>query len=922
MTIASESHFGKYNIISQVGAGGMGDIYLVFDTELERKTALKILHKEFTKDAGGLKRFVQEAKSASALNHPNIITIYEIGEAQGENYIATEFVDGQTLRERLQGAMPMLDEILSIAVQTAKALAAAHQAGIIHRDIKPDNIMIRHDGYVKVLDFGLAKLIEKDDAKTITQTMLTHPGIIMGTPSYMSPEQARGKPLDARSDIFSFGIVLFEMLTRRLPFEGETIYDVMSSILQQEAPKLHLIAPDVPKELEQIVNLCLNKTPDGRYRSSEILLNDLRNIRDELKLEKNRAVKADTISLNIATGYVKAGTQTGSMPSSETNKDALLLTEFDNQTGEEVFDFALKTALAVSLEQSPFLNIFADERVRQTLKLMGLSPDARVTRQLGHEICQRKGLKAFIAGTISMLGKIYILTLEAINAQTDEIIGRQFQQAESKEQVLKALGQAATGLREKLGESLSSIEKYDAALEITTSSLDALKFYSLGYELYLAGKHPESIPFLKRAIALDPNFAYAYYRLSATYYNTNQPKLAAQFAAKAFELCDNVSEREKLRITYFYYLSVTGEIDKAIESMEQYRLIYPHDWKVCGSLADSYWRIGKLNKAIEATRQGLKLKPDDVINTMNLAGALMAMSDFMGGRETLEPLLTLKKDNPYLHQFLFEIAFVDNNSEKMANHLEWFRGQSNEFIALNLQTQAAAFRGEWRRSQELSRRSIDFAVKQESKEIAAQFAADQTLRIIFWSSETGLPAVNDSRLKLAVKSQTSHALRLENNKPIFSRTAFALALAGLTTEAIKLTDEMKTEYPKDLLINGIWLPLIKAAFELQKDRPQEAVEELEFAARFEKAAEFYPQYLRGLAYLKAGINKNAAAEFEKILTNRGESILSALYPLAQLGLARARKSPPEYEKFFKLWQTADKDMPLLVAARKEFSELS
>ncbi|MDQ3712421.1 MAG: serine/threonine protein kinase, partial [Acidobacteriota bacterium] len=468
MTAASKKKIGRYKILSAIGAGAMGEVFLAEDPKLERKVALKILPERFTVNQDRLNRFIREAKAASSLNHPNIITIYEVGKFGGANFIATEFIDGETLRDILRKSGLSLDEVLSIFIQTAEALSAAHAAGIVHRDIKPENIMLRRDGYVKILDFGLAKLIEgseeKSDYEGVTQELgKTNPGVVMGTISYMSPEQARGLEIDVRSDVFSFGIVLYEMITGRKPFEGETISDIIAAILTQEPPLLKTFAPDAPKELQRIVKKTLQKKREKRYNSTRDLLGDLKDLREELLLETKLELTTaqgeivSNLSFNLPIGRVN---QTSAPTDSGSIKDALLLTEFGNLTGEAVFDATLKMALAFSLEQSPFLDIFPETKVRQTLRLMGRIPDERVTEDLGREICQRRGLKAYITGTIANLGTIYVLTLEAVNAQTGETIGRQLAQAESKEQVLAALGQAASGLREKLGESVRSIERF------------------------------------------------------------------------------------------------------------------------------------------------------------------------------------------------------------------------------------------------------------------------------------------------------------------------------------------------------------------------------------------------------------------------------------------------------------------------------
>ncbi len=924
MNPSLEKSFGHYKIISKLGAGGMGEVFLAEDTRLERKVALKILPKKFTVDSEPLNRFKQEAKAASALNHPNIITVYEIGEHEATNFIAAEFIDGKTLRKRLEDGGLTFDETLSIVVQTAEALAAAHAAGIVHRDIKPENIMIRPDGYVKVLDFGLAKLTEKDktdaEAEDATRKLVkTNPGAIMGTVSYMSPEQARGKEVDARSDVFSFGVVLYEILAGQVPFTGETMTDILAAIITSEPAPLQSVAPHLPRELQRIVGKTLKKKREQRYNSTKDLLGDLKDLRDELLLESKleQSVMPNKPETS-QTSAARVSTSSGSG-----NKDALLLTEFENSTGEAIFDQTLKMALAFSLAQSPFLDVFAESKVRQTLRWMGRSPDERVTKELGYEISLRQGLKAFITGTISSFGTLYVLTLEAFNVQTGESLGRQFEQTNSREEVLAALGQAATGLREKLGESLSSIEKFAVPVEYaTTSSLEALKLFSLGHELQNKGKTLESIPFYRKALELDPKFSSVYTGLAVIYANTNQWKLAAEMIAEAYKLLDTASENEKLRITFFYNIFITGEIDKMIGTLEVWRKTYPTHVVAFLNLSDCLERVGQSEKAIAAIREGLRIDANNAVIYMNLAESLLSLNRYTEVKETCNTAFEKKFDGDYFHILPFIVAFIENDEAAMAEHLAWFSGRADEYLALNLQTGAAAFRGQWRKAQDSARRAIDLASRSDAPEVAAQYAAEQALRIVFWSSGTGLPTGEETQLKAVLKTQTNNALRLERSSLVLSRTALALAVARQSAEAKSLADELKTERPKDTLINELWLPTIRAALELQSGKAKEAIEELEITERFERAAEFLPQYIRALSFLKLNKTKNAVAEFDKILNHRGEAALSSIYPLAHLGKARATKNKDEYEKFFELWANADKDMPALVEAKKEFENLS
>src|SRR6266566_3954769 len=621
--LAAGTDLGRYEIRSKIGAGGMGEVYLAQDTELDRTVAIKILPEALASDGQRLQRFVQEAKAASALNHPHILTIYEIGTIENSRFIATEFIDGETLRQRISAGMKLSD-ILEVAIQAASALAAAHAAGIIHRDIKPENIMVRRDGYIKVLDFGLAKLTHPEGSTTDTEAPTralvdTGAGTVLGTANYMSPEQAKGKRVDARTDLWALGAVIYEMVAEHGPFEAETPSEVIGLILNKEPPLLARYDREAPQELERIVTKALTKDLEERYQTAKDLLVDLKRLKRRLDLESeiertvppefrtsgSRGVHTGTyapaISEQITTIGAPSSQVTHQVTSAEyivseikqhkkgfavtgavifalalatvgyfliarrtaalMDKDAILLADFVNTTGDAVFDGTLKQGLAVQLGQSPFLNLFSDTRVRQTLRLMGHSPDDRVTAEIGREICQRQGLKAFITGSIASLGSHYVLTLQAVNSQNGEVLAREQGEAESKEEVLKTLSQTAIKLREKLGESLNSLQRFDAPLEVTTSSLEALKAYSLAAEQANRGKWIEAMDHYKHALELDPNFASSYSGLGVSYANTNQPKLAGENMAKAYALRDRVSEVERLRITSFYYFYDTGELD-------------------------------------------------------------------------------------------------------------------------------------------------------------------------------------------------------------------------------------------------------------------------------------------------------------------------------------------------------------------------
>jgi serine/threonine protein kinase/Flp pilus assembly protein TadD len=960
----------------------MGEVYLAYDTSLRRQVAIKLLPAEFTQNKVRLGRFEREAYAASSLNHPNILTIHEIGEQDGHHFITTEYIEGESLRHHLTHARVELREVLDVASQVASALAAAHQAGIVHRDIKPENIMVRKDGFVKVLDFGLAKLAgetsaaeQNTEAPTKTRVVNTEPGIVMGTATYMSPEQARGLEVDARTDIWSLGVMLYEIVAGRPPFEAATTTDVLSMILHREPASLLLYRSDVPAELERIVEKALTKEPEERYQLAKDLGLDLKRLKQHLEVEaelersitpeeaSKRPSSWSTVSREPAvlrstqaTAAAKtAETGTGHVSSAEyivseikrhkksavlvlaalivavsaaiffyfkpaaalTEKDTILLADFVNTTGDAVFDGAIKQGLAVQLAQSPFLSIFPDTRVRQTLRLMGRSPDDRVTKELAREICQRQGLKALLAGSISNFGSSYVISLEAINVQSGEEIARAQEEASSKEQVLKALSQAASKMREKLGESLQSIQKFDAPLEVTTSSLEALQAVSLGQQQSDLGKFLEAIPFFKRAVELDPNFAYAYTRLAAQYYNTNQPGLAAENAAKAFALRDRVSELEKFRISFFYYAFVTGELDRAIEVLELNKQSYPRDFRAVGNLADRYLVSGQFEKAADAARQGMRLNPNNTANNSNLGQAFIGLSRFAEAKEVYGQALQQKLEATDFHTSLYQIAFVSGDAAAMKQQLDWSAGKPDEYAAFDWQTQTAAFAGQYRRSQEFSRRAVDFAARNDAKEVAARYRAEEALRgAIFGQCQQ-------------TKADPAQVLTVERNQLSLTRNALALSLCGEAGQAQTLIDELTKRYPKDTLINSIWLPAIHAVIEVNRNNPAQAIQLLEAPRRYEAAAEFWPQYLRGLAYLRQQKGAEAALEFQKIVDNRGEGPLSVLYPLAHLQLARAAALTGDaanartgYQNFLALWKDADPDIPVLLEAKREYEQVS
>jgi serine/threonine protein kinase/tetratricopeptide (TPR) repeat protein len=990
MNLEPGTKIGRFQILKKLGAGGMGEVYLAEDMRLGRKVALKLLSEQLTKDRNRLSRFDLEAQSASALNHPNIITIYEMGDEGGRHFIATEFIDGVTLREHLSGAPMEFSDVLNIAIQIASALEEAHAAGIIHRDIKPENIMIRRNGHVKVLDFGLAKLTEASqpeqeaDTEAVTRALVqTDAGVVMGTSQYMSPEQARGKPIDARTDMWSLGIVLYEMAAGRPPFTGATKTDVVVAIAKSEPPPIARFAPNVPAEFEWIVMKALRKEADERYQTIRELVTDLKKLKQRLdfksELERSMGPESLTGSLDILRSGVTDAriaapaipdtpvpvetTPSDSVPSAAqthassaeyiigeikrhktvavialavlliggviaaalfsrksatlTDKDTILLADFLNTTADPVFDGTLRQALAVQLGQSPFLNIFSEERVRESLRFMGRSQDERVTRDVGREICQRQGLKALLVGSIASLGNHYVITLEAVNAQTGDSIAREQVEVENKEQVLHALGEAAVKLREELGESLQSVQDFDAPIEQgTTSSLEALKAFSLGVEQQLKGKYVDAIPFFKRATEIDGNFALAYARMASMYYTLRQYDLAAAASQKAFELRDRVSEREKLYISAGHYDNVTGEDEKYLQTLELWKRTYPRDASPPNNLAVKYNELGLFDKAVEEARAAVRLNPSSASGYSLLAGALAGLNRFDEAKQVIGQAQSQKLDTTAMRRTVYRIAFVQGDPATMQQQIDWLKGKPDEYLAQGWQSETAAFAGQLQKSQQFSNNAFEAAERRDLKDVAAQIAVGGATRDALFG---------DCK---QVKEQTAKALERTNSPLTMVNAVNALATCGEISQTQTIVSELTRRFPKDTVLNDILLPLVQARIELQRNNPAQAIQLLEKTRRYEGYALFQIAYLRGQAYLNQQKGTEAAAEFQKILDHRGSQPTSPMYPLAHVGLARAAalkrdtaRAHQAYQNFFALWKDADPEIPVLIEAKKEYEKL-
>ena len=962
---------GAYQITNQLGVGGMGEVYAAHDTRLERNVALKLLPALYRMDEARVQRFVREAKAASALNHPNIVTIHEVGDSENVHFIVTELVEGKTLRRLLDERPLRLPEMTDIALQIASALAAAHEVCIVHRDIKPENVMVRPDGLVKVLDFGLAKLTETRSAERGTRdenlsdahrsSFRDHPstasGLVMGTARYMSPEQARGLIVDERSDIFSFGVVLYEMLAGEPPFQGETTTDTIIAVVEKDPVPLVQRVPELPRALEQIVNKTLLKARDDRYQTSQELLADLkafrRTLADDESHELQRVAWSSSNDLaprfSLTAEYVTAQikqhkraslaalvivlaaavTVTWFFSSRRTyalsEKDTVLLADFVNHTGEPVFDGALKQALAVQLEQTPFLNFFPEERVRETLKLMNRAPDDRLTREVAREICLRQGLKAALIGTIAKFDRNYSITLEAINAETGEAFARAMVEAEGRDAVLGTLDHAADELREKLGESLVSLQRFAAPMEqATTASLDALKAVSIAREQFLQGNRLEAIALYKRAIEIDPNFAFPYSRLANAYDGIGLADLAREYAEKGYALRERTSEREKFYITSIYHDCVTGEIEKDIETLKIWSQTYPRDVYPHNTLAMRYHCLGLFEDSANEAREAMRLDPNYVFPYGNLAAALMRLNRYDEAQTTLQQARERKLDSMLYHLVLFRIGFAQGNQALVNQQINWGKGRLDEVYSFAWQSLTASFGGRMRETDEFTKRAAAIAEQRNLREAAASFLVDSAAR----QALAGNQELAKANLAQALSLSPSVMTRGFRNVVLLPLGPLIHALNGDVAQAQSWLEETAKQHPQNSLSHKVWIPVTRAAIELQQGRADKAMESLKSAEPYEPASSFWPNWMRGQAYLQAKRAPEATTEFQKIIAHRGWEPTSMLWSLAHLGLARAAmlqndvpKAKQMYEEFFRLWEDADADVPLLIEARKEFERL-